>query len=82
MIKLLFFGRLGELAETAPKDIEFRTAMTPLSVRESFTEEFPVLAVELSQPQVLVAVDQTIVNWEHPLQDEVELAFLPPVTGG
>ena len=51
-------------------------------MRESLKEDFPVLVAELDQPQVLIAVNQTIVNWNHLLQDGVELAFLPPVTGG
>ena len=82
MIKLLFFGRLGELAETAPNDIQFRNGLTPRSVRELLAADFPELVAELDQPQVLIAVNQTIVDWNDLLEDGVELAFLPPVTGG
>ena len=82
MIKLLFFGRLGELAETAPNDIQFKSGLTPRSVRELLEADFPELVAELDQPQVLIAVNQTIVDWNYLLEDGVELAFLPPVTGG
>ena len=82
MIKLLFFGRLGELAETAPNDIQFKSGLTPRSVREFLAADFPELVAELDQPQVLIAVNQTIVDWNYLLEDGVELAFLPPVTGG
>lgn len=82
MIKLLFFGRLGELAKTAPNDIQFKSGLTPRSVRELLAADFPELVAELDQPQVLIAVNQTIVDWNHFLEDGVELAFLPPVTGG
>ena len=82
MIKLLFFGRLGEFAETAPNDIQFKSGLTPRSVRELLEADFPELVAELDQPQVLIAVNQTIVDWNYLLEDGVELAFLPPVTGG
>lgn len=82
MIKLLFFGRLGELAKTASNDIQFKSGLTPRSVRELLAADFPELVAELDQPQVLIAVNQTIVDWNHLLEDGVELAFLPPVTGG
>jgi len=36
----------------------------------------------LDDEQVLVAVDQTIVERQHPLEGNEEVAFFPPVTGG
>ncbi|GJM12985.1 MAG: molybdopterin synthase sulfur carrier subunit [Pseudohongiella sp.] len=32
--------------------------------------------------QVLVAVNQTVVNRDHPLAESDEVAFFPPMTGG
>ncbi len=32
--------------------------------------------------KVLVAVNQTVVDREHPLSDRDEVAFFPPMTGG
>jgi len=31
---------------------------------------------------IRVAVDQTYVDFDHPLQDSDEIAFFPPMTGG
>ena len=73
MIKLLFFGRLGELAKAAPNDIQFKSGLTPRSVRELLAADFPELVAELDQPQVLIAVNQTIVNWNLLLEDGVHM---------
>lgn len=35
-----------------------------------------------SGPKVLVAVNQTVVDRSHPLNDNDEVAFFPPMTGG
>ncbi len=79
MINLLFFGRLGDFAKQVPSTIE---ASTPAEIRQLLTAEFPDLARELDQPQVLVSVNKMIVGWDQPLFDGSEVAFLPPVTGG
>ena len=51
MIHLLFFGRLGELAETVPTTI---VAETPADILRLLAMDFPVLAKALSEPQILV----------------------------
>jgi molybdopterin synthase sulfur carrier subunit len=79
MINLLFFGRLGDFATQVPPTIE---ASTPAEIRQLLTADFPDLARELQQPQVLVSVNRMIVGWDQPLFDGSEVAFLPPVTGG
>ena len=79
LIKLLFFGRLGDIAKDAPASID---ATTPAEIRDILAAEFPALCRELHEPQVLVSVNQMIVSWNQPLADGSEVAFLPPVTGG
>lgn len=79
MINLLFFGRLSDLAEGAPATIE---ASTPAEIRTLLAIDHPHLAAALSQPQVLVSVNQAIAGWDQPLSQDSEVAFLPPVTGG
>ena len=79
MIHLLFFGRLGDLAENVPTTI---VAETPAGILRLLAMDFPLLAVALSEPQMLVSVNKMIVEWDHRLVDGSEVAFLPPVTGG
>jgi molybdopterin synthase sulfur carrier subunit len=79
MVNVLFFGRLGDFAAHAPTSIE---ASTPAQIRELLAADFPALAKELHQPQVLVSVNQLIVGWDQILAQGAEVAFLPPVTGG
>ena len=79
MINLLFFGRLGDFAKDGPSTIE---ASTPAEIRELLAVEFPDLGKALHQPQVLVSVNKMIVDWDQPVFDGSEVAFLPPVTGG
>ena len=79
MINLLFFGRLGDFAKQVPITIQ---ASTPAEIRDLLSADYPQLGKELSQPQVLVSVNQMIVGWDQPLADGSEVAFLPPVTGG
>lgn len=79
MINLLFFGRLGDFAKQVPITIQ---ASTPAEIRDLLSADYPQLGKELSQPQVLVSVNQMIVGWDQALTDGSEVAFLPPVTGG
>ena len=83
MINLLFFGRLGDCALDADKSIFYQDDLaTPLDVRDWLAKAHGDLGQVLSEPQVLVSVNKRIVKWDHPLADNDELAFLPPVTGG
>ena len=83
MLNLLFFGRLGDLALGLDKTIPHHIDLdTPQSILNKLTQQHPLLAKELSEPQVLVSVNKMIVKWDHPLFDGDEIAFLPPVTGG
>ena len=79
MINLLFFVRLGAFAKQVPITIQ---ASTPAEIRDLLSADYPQLGKELSQPQVLVSVNQRIVGWDQALTDGSEVAFLPPVTGG
>jgi len=83
MLNLLFFGRLGDLATGLDKTIPYHIDLdTPQAILNKLTQQHPLLARELSEPQVLVSVNKMIVKWDHPLFDGDEIAFLPPVTGG
>lgn len=83
MLKLRFFGRLGDLSREISSSIAYEDYLsTPLAIVDWIALDHPALAEELSQPQVLVSVNRTVVNWNQTLVDGDEVAFLPPVTGG
>ena len=82
MLKLLFFGRLGDFAEGLPEQVAWSQSLnTPAAIRDNYCADNPALVSELRQPQVLVAVNQHIVDWDSAVNDGDEVAFLPPVTG-
>jgi len=83
LIKLLFFGRLGDFSENIELNIKCtEIEVTPNKVRSLLSEDNVNLGRELAAAQVLVAVNKVIVGWDYPINDGDELAFLPPVTGG
>jgi sulfur-carrier protein len=83
MIKVLLFGRLGELHSSSSLDIKLDDSIkTAGDVRKKIATDFPDLGRALDEPQTLVALNQEIVDLSQGLANGDELAFLPPVTGG
>ncbi|GAA0487502.1 MULTISPECIES: molybdopterin synthase sulfur carrier subunit [Tatumella] len=81
MINVLLFARVRELAGTdgvtvAAEYSDAESLRLALSLKDSRW------AMALEQGKLLVAVNQTLVPFSHPLQDGDEVAFFPPVTGG
>lgn len=82
-IRLLFFGRLGALSQVVGQTFALQQDIeTADSVRARIEADFPQIGDVLSQPQVKVAINKSIVSWSAHLRGGDELAFLPPVTGG
>lgn len=81
MINVLFFARVRELAGCAATQVD---ASVPdvASLHRTLSQRDPKLALALERDKLLVAVNQTLVPFHHPLQDGDEVAFFPPVTGG
>jgi molybdopterin synthase sulfur carrier subunit len=83
MIKVLFFARIRDQVGCADIDLEL-----PDNVRdvEAFTQMVKAQGDEfeqaLSDPNVLVAVNQEMANPEMTIEDGDEIAYFPPVTGG
>jgi molybdopterin synthase sulfur carrier subunit len=55
---------------------------TAATVGELFAEACEQHPGLRALPRSLVAVDDTMVRWEAPLEDGVEVLFFPPVAGG
>jgi len=83
MLRVLFFGRLSDVAGTERMDIAIHSSITTSAVlRDHLGQDNDGLMRALNEPQVMVALNQILVDWDCNLQPGDEVAFLPPVTGG
>ena len=79
-IRLRFFASLRERLGRSEDSCEVPEGATVKTVWETLKQEQPALAeVERS---LAFAVAQEYVDGDHPLHDNDELAFIPPVSGG
>ena len=81
MIKVLFFAQVRELVNTdsLTLDNEFATVE---ALRAPLAAQSDRWALALDAGKVLAAVNQTLVEFNHPITSGDEVAFFPPVTGG
>ncbi|UQC70518.1 molybdopterin synthase sulfur carrier subunit [Lelliottia sp. AC1] len=81
MIKVLFFAQVRELV-----NIDSLTLETPFdnveALRAHLATQGDRWALALEEGKLLAAVNQTLVEFSHPLNAGDEVAFFPPVTGG
>ncbi|MEI6281780.1 MAG: MoaD/ThiS family protein [Alphaproteobacteria bacterium] len=80
MAKLLLFGRLAEVAGWREREVVLPASL--LMLRSQLTLEDPALGEALAGAGVLAAVDQVLTRGDAPLLGVVEVAFLPPLSGG
>ncbi len=83
-MKILYFAwlaeRLGCPEEQITKPDNVQTAD---DLRLLIQQRYPEQAAILDKPDALrVAVNQNLVDWQHPLTEDDEIAFFPPMTGG
>lgn len=76
--RLLYFASLRDAAGTAEETVEsaahdLDALYTEVAVRHGFT---------LAPERLRVALNGEFTNWSHPLADNDEVVFLPPVSGG
>ncbi len=79
-IKLRFFASLRERLGRSEDSCEVPEGATVRTVWEALKREHPAL-VEVER-SLAFAVAQEYVDGDHPLHDNDELAFIPPVSGG
>ena len=79
-IKLRFFASLRERLGRSEGSCEVPEGATVRTVWETLKQEHPTL-VEVER-SLAFAVAQEYVDGDHPLHDNDELAFIPPVSGG
>ena len=81
MARVLLFGRLADIAGWRERRVD------PLPARLSalkalIAADDPRLAEALAAPGVQAAVDKTLVREDMALAAGMEIAFLPPMSGG
>ncbi|BDY06904.1 MULTISPECIES: molybdopterin synthase sulfur carrier subunit [unclassified Ferrimonas] len=82
MIKVLFFAQVREVIGVDEIELEYQHAMTTNSLRTFLAAQGDKWQQALGSDNLLVAVNQTLSQWQVELEDGDEVAFFPPVTGG
>ncbi|WP_230352066.1 molybdopterin synthase sulfur carrier subunit [Lelliottia sp. WAP21] len=81
MIKVLFFAQVRELVSTDSLTLD-GTFDNVEALRAHLAAQSDRWALALEEGKLLAAVNQTLVDFEHPVKAGDEVAFFPPVTGG
>ncbi|MCL1049809.1 molybdopterin synthase sulfur carrier subunit [Shewanella abyssi] len=83
MINVLFFAQVRELLGTASiKVAADENTQTAEGLRATLAATDDKWAKIMASDKLLVAVNQTISQWDTAIEDGDEVAFFPPVTGG
>ncbi len=83
MITVLFFARVRDELGLAELTVELPDHVHNLSqFTESLIAANPAFKSVLSQPSILVAVNQEMASATTTVEDGDEIAYFPPVTGG
>ncbi|MGJ8680180.1 molybdopterin converting factor subunit 1 [Paraglaciecola sp.] len=86
MLRVLFFGQLKEVLKTVRLELDVKDIDTKLDtvshLRQFLQNKDENWLEYLQAGKVLVAVNQELVQEDHPITDSDEVAFFPPVTGG
>jgi MoaE-MoaD fusion protein len=79
-IHLLAFASAGDALGASEMDLEMPAGSRVADLRARLDHEHP--GIVPLWPRLAVAVDGRVVSTEEPLRDGVEVALLPPVSGG
>jgi len=82
MIKVLFFAQVRELVGTDALTLEADAPLTVEAIRQQLASQGDRWALALEAGQLLAAVNQTLLRFDHPVPPGDEVALFPPVTGG
>ncbi|MGR3491486.1 MAG: molybdopterin converting factor subunit 1 [Shimia sp.] len=81
-MKILYFAWLRERIGYGQEDYDTQAA-TPAALIEELKDREARFATAFADTTALrVAVDQKLVDFDHPLKEAREVAFFPPMTGG
>ena len=80
MVRVLFFGRLRDLAGVA--EVEVAAPPTLAALQALVSADNPRLAEALAEPSTRIAIDRAFAAADAPIADAREVAFMPPLSGG
>lgn len=79
-VKVLFFGRLKEIAGRGEDSAEIADGASIEQLFTAFTMRNPALAP--FRASLVASLNQEFADWSTALRAGDEVAFLPPVSGG
>jgi len=83
MIKILFFGRIGDLAGCTEMLCEIPAEVTTLAgLRAWLIAREPLLAEAIASRSIRVAINQVFSPHDGPIGAADEIAFMSPLSGG
>ena len=83
MTKILFFGRIGDLAGCTEMVCDLPVEVTTLAaLRAWLIAREPLLAEALTSRSIRVAINQVFSAHDGPIAHSDEIAFMSPLSGG
>ena len=80
IVRVLYFASLKDRAGASEEAFEVPETSDVSGLWEAVQERHPRLRDMTTRP--LAACDMTFASWDRPLSGVLEVAFLPPVSGG
>ncbi len=84
MLSINYFASIRESLNRETQEIEFPASVSTVAELIEHLESLDpaIQAVFNGSGKILVAVNQTVVDRDHGIADNDEVAFFPPMTGG
>ena len=82
MIPVLFFAQLREQLNTDKVELDITVPCSISDIQQAIIQQYPDWASFIEGRTLLTAVNQTMVEPDHMVNERDEVAFFPPVTGG
>ena len=76
-VTVLYFASLRDAAGRASEDVP-----RPASLRGLYEQLRARHALPLAPERLRVAIDGAFCDWDAPVREGAEIAFIPPVSGG
>jgi len=82
MIKVIFFAALREQLACSTIELAAQGINNVVELKKALIEQHPSWQPHFENTSLLYAVNKTVVDEQHSVSANDEVAFFPPVTGG